>query len=69
MIICQVLEVPQLRRIRLDQALSQYDLAKRARVARTTIMRAEQGARLRPASVRKLAQALRVKPSDLQRSD
>lgn len=69
MIICQVLEVPQLRRIRLDQALSQYDLAKRAKVARTTIMRAEQGARLRPASVRKLAQALRVKPSDLQRSD
>jgi transcriptional regulator with XRE-family HTH domain len=69
MIICQVLEVPQLRRIRLEQALSQYDLAKRARVARTTIMRAEQGAHLRPASVRRLAQALRVKPRDLQRSD
>lgn len=64
-----MLEVPQLRRIRLEQALSQYDLAKRSRVARTTIMRAEQGGSLRPASVRRLAQALRVKPSDLQRPD
>jgi len=65
-----VLEVPQLRRIRLEQALSQYDLAKRSRVARTTIMRAEQGGNLRPASVRRLAQALKVKPSDLlQRPD
>lgn len=58
---------PQLRRFRLDRALSQEELAHRAGVARTTVMRAELGLQVRPSSVRKLAQALRVSPAVLQR--
>lgn len=58
--------VPSLRRIRLEQALSQEELAARAGIARTTVLRAEAGYPIRPVSVRKLAAALRVKPIALQ---
>jgi transcriptional regulator with XRE-family HTH domain len=61
--------VPQLRRIRLEQALSQDDLAVRAEVARTTVMRAEAGQGIRPSTVRKLAVALHVRPIALQQPD
>ena len=60
---------PQLRRIRLEQALSQEDLAARASVDRTTVMRAEAGLRIRVSSLRKLAQALKIKPAVLQQPD
>jgi transcriptional regulator with XRE-family HTH domain len=59
--------VPQLRRLRLDRALSQDELAERAGVARTTVMRAELEQQIRPSSVRKLARALGVSPATLQR--
>jgi transcriptional regulator with XRE-family HTH domain len=58
-----------LRRLRLDRALSQEELAHRAKVARTTVMRAELGLEIRPSSLRRLAHALGVRPSVLQRSD
>jgi len=61
--------VPSLRRIRLEQALSQEELAARARLARTTVVRAELGGHIRYASVRRLAAALRVRPVVLQRPD
>ena len=60
--------VPSLRRIRLEQALSQEELAARAGVARTTVLRAEAGYPIRPVSVRKLAAALRVRPIVLQQN-
>lgn len=50
---------------RLAAALSQEDLALRARVSRATVARAEQGKPIRLSSVRKLARALKVPPAAL----
>jgi DNA-binding XRE family transcriptional regulator len=56
----------RLRALRLRAALTQADLAERAGVARTTIVRLEQGdPNVLPTTLRKLAKALRVKPTDL----
>jgi len=55
-----------LKDLRLRAALSQADLGKKAGVARTTITRLEQGdPNVLPSTLRKLAQALKVKPTDL----
>jgi transcriptional regulator with XRE-family HTH domain len=59
-------EVPRLREQRHRRALSQEELAKRARVSRTTIIKLEAGRDAWPQTVRKLARALGVKPEDLQ---
>jgi transcriptional regulator with XRE-family HTH domain len=58
--------VPSLRRVRLLESLSQEELAKRARLHRTTVMHLEAGGQARPRTVRKLAQALDVHPRELQ---
>jgi len=56
----------RLRDLRLQAALSQADLAERAGVARTTIIRLEAGdPNVLPSTLRKLARALRVKPAQL----
>lgn len=57
----------RLRELRLRAAMTQADLAERAGVARTTIVRLEQGdPNVLPTTLRKLARALRVKqPADL----
>ena len=56
----------RLKDLRLRAALSQDDLGKKAGVARTTIVRLEQGEpEPIPSTVRKLARALGVKPADL----
>jgi DNA-binding XRE family transcriptional regulator len=57
--------IPQLRRVRLDQALTQRDLAAQAGVTQTTIVKAEQGAPVRLSTQRKLARALGVHPREL----
>jgi len=62
-----VVLVPSLRAIRLERALSQEDLAHRARVGRKTVMRGEAGLHIRVSSVRRLAAALGVRPARLQR--
>jgi len=62
-----VVLVPRLRALRLEQALTQDDLAERAGVARSTVLKAEAGHELRPSTVRKLARALGVRPIRLQR--
>lgn len=55
-----------LKDLRLRAAMSQADLGKKAGVARTTITRLEQGdPNVLPSTLRKLAQALKVKPTDL----
>ena len=57
----------RLRELRLNAALSQDDLAQRAGLTRTTIIRLEQGQpNPTPSTVRKLAEALRVKPQALR---
>jgi DNA-binding XRE family transcriptional regulator len=64
-----VVLVPRLRRVRDQRALTQEELAWRAGVSRTTVMRAERGEDIRQSSVRKLARALGVSPATLQRVD
>ncbi len=55
-----------LRLIREKQALSREDLAEKTGVNESTIYRAERGrTRLRPSTIRKLAQALGVAPDAL----
>jgi len=59
-----------LRELRTRAALSQRDLAKKAGVAQTTVVRLEQGdPNVLPSTVRKLARALKVKPTDLWEAD
>ena len=56
----------QLRYLREVKALSRKDLAELATVNQSTIYRAEHGdTRLRPSTIRKLAQALGVSPDQL----
>ena len=62
----QMPRLTRLRELRQRSALSQADLAERAHVARTTIIRLEGGdPNVLPSTLRKLARALHVKPSDL----
>ena len=56
----------QLKRIRETRVLSRKELAEQSYVAESTIYRAERGqTKLRPSTVRKLAQALGVPPDEL----
>jgi len=55
----------QLRRIRLEQALTQRELAERAAVTQVTIIHAEKGGDTRPSTTRRLAAALGVAPREL----
>ena len=60
------MRLTRLRELRLRAAMTQSELAERAGIARTTIIRLEQGhPEVLPTTVRKLARALRVKPTDL----
>jgi transcriptional regulator with XRE-family HTH domain len=55
-----------LERIREKKALSRKDLASRSHVNASTIYRAEHGkTKLRPSTIRKLAQALGIEPEEL----
>jgi transcriptional regulator with XRE-family HTH domain len=60
--------VPRLRELRELNALSQAELAAAAGVSRGTIINAEAGADMYPATVRKIAAALRVAPAELMLS-
>jgi transcriptional regulator with XRE-family HTH domain len=56
----------RLRVLRLRQALSQRDLARKARIEESTVVYLEAESRQpRPSTVRKLARALGVPPSEL----
>ncbi len=55
-----------LKRIRETRVLSRKDLARESDVDESTIYRAERGqTKLRPSTVRKLAEALGVPPDEL----
>jgi len=56
----------RLRKLRLDAALTQAELADAAGISRTTVVRLEAGdPKALPPTIRKLARVLHVKPSKL----
>jgi transcriptional regulator with XRE-family HTH domain len=56
----------RLRYFREQAALTQQELAERAGLTRLTVMLLEQGQQQpRPATTRKLARALKIRPADL----
>lgn len=57
--------VPHLSHLREAAFLSQYELAQRAQVARSTIARLERGEDARRGTIRRLADALGVTPRQL----
>ena len=61
----RVVTVPRLKARREHVALTQAELAAKAGVGRVTIARLENGAAARLPTVRKLAEALGVKPAEL----
>ena len=63
-----MLPVPNLRRLRLERFVTQDELAARAGVGSATIHRLENGSPARLSTIRKLAGALDVEPSQLTSS-
>lgn len=64
-----MVSLPRLREIRERRALSQRELSKLAGVSRVTIVRLEAGGEdPYPTTVRKLATALNVDPTELMES-
>lgn len=59
------LAVPQLRAWRIHRALTQLELARRARVSHGTISSGENGGRIQPVKLARLARALGVERRDL----
>ena len=58
--------MPTLRELRIRRLLSLRELAKRASVAQRTIVEAEAGRQVpRPATMRKIAEALDVDPMEI----
>lgn len=60
------MKVLRLREWREKRALTQDELAQKSGVSRGTIIRIERGAEAFPPTVRKLAAALNVDPSELR---
>ena len=59
-----VVKLTRLRAVRERKALTQDELAELAGVSRQTVVKIEGGLEPRPPTIRKLAQALGVEPSD-----
>jgi transcriptional regulator with XRE-family HTH domain len=57
--------LPALKRVRLERFLSQQNLADEAGVTEATVNRIEHGQPARLSTIRKLAAALKVEPSEL----
>jgi transcriptional regulator with XRE-family HTH domain len=60
-----VVRLTRLRAVRERKALTQEELANLAGVSRQTVLKIEGGLEPRPPTIRKLAAALGVQPSDL----
>jgi transcriptional regulator with XRE-family HTH domain len=58
-------DVETLKALRQKQVLTVAELAQKAGVSKNTISKAENGGSVYPSTVRKLARALGVEPSDL----
>jgi transcriptional regulator with XRE-family HTH domain len=69
-IVGHVPRLGRLRDLRIQAAMTQIELADKASVARTTIIRLEAGdPNVNPSTLRKLARALKVRPVDLMYDD
>ena len=55
----------KLKDLRIDQGLSQRALAQRAGLSQTSIWKIERGGGANPATLKKLADVLGVRPTDL----
>jgi transcriptional regulator with XRE-family HTH domain len=60
-------DVDKLRELRINQGLSQRRLADLAGLANTSVWKIEQGGGANPATLKKLADVLGVRPVDLLR--
>jgi len=59
-------DVPKLKELREEAVLSQRELARMAKLAYGTVWRIENGfSEVHPATIRKLARALKVEPKEL----
>ena len=57
--------VAKLKQLRIDEGLSQRALAQRAGLSHTSIWKIERGGGANPATLKKLADVLGVRPTDL----
>ena len=57
--------VDKLKELRIDEGLSQRALAQRAGLSQTSIWKIERGGGANPATLKKLADVLGVRPMDL----
>ena len=55
----------KLKQLRIDEGLSQRALAQRAGLSQTSIWKIERGGGANPATLKKLADVLGVRPTDL----
>ena len=62
-------DVEKLRELRINQGLSQRRLARLAGVANTSVWKIEQGGGANPATLKRIADVLGVKPYDLVRKE
>ncbi len=58
-------DVDKMRELRINQGLSQRRLAERAGVSNTSVWKIERGGGANPATLKKLADVLGVRPTDL----
>ena len=59
------MNVDKLKELRIDEGLSQRALAQRAGLSQTSIWKIERGGGANPATLKKLADVLGVRPTDL----
>jgi len=60
-------DVNKLVELRINEGLSQRELAARAGVTNTSVWKLERGGNVRPATLKKIADVLGVKPMDLMK--
>ena len=60
-------DVEKLRELRVNQGLTQRQLARKAGISNTTLAKIERGGGAMPPTLKKLADVLGVKPVDLLR--
>jgi transcriptional regulator with XRE-family HTH domain len=58
-------DVDKLYELRMNAGLSQRELAERAGINNTSVWKLEHGGTVRPATLKKIANVLGVKPMDL----
>jgi transcriptional regulator with XRE-family HTH domain len=58
-------DVDKLRVLRIDHGFSQRELAARAGVSNNSVSKLEAGGNVRPATLKKIADTLGVRPSEL----